>query len=71
MTLAEHVAYKTKQQSELLGRLRINPRVELIPRGWPAGLQHGPERAGRVCQVGRAYVAGGRLFTLRWLHLCV
>ena len=30
MTLAEHVAYKTKQQSELLGRLRINPRVELI-----------------------------------------
>lgn len=30
MSLAEHVAYKTKQQSELLASLRANPRVELV-----------------------------------------
>ncbi|MCW5878571.1 MAG: hypothetical protein KIS80_06865 [Anaerolineales bacterium] len=30
MSLAEHVAYKSKQQAELLDRLRANPRVELI-----------------------------------------
>lgn len=29
-SLAEHVAYKTKQQSEQLADLRANPRVELI-----------------------------------------
>lgn len=30
MSQAEHVAYKTKQQSELLAQLRANPRVELV-----------------------------------------
>ncbi len=30
MSLAEHVAYKTKQQSELLAQLRANPRVDLV-----------------------------------------
>jgi hypothetical protein len=30
MSLAEHVAYKTKQQGELLAQLRANPRVELV-----------------------------------------
>ncbi len=30
MGLAEHVAYKTKQQGELLATLRANPRVELV-----------------------------------------
>lgn len=30
MSLAEHVAYKAKQQSEQLAKLRANPRVELI-----------------------------------------
>lgn len=30
MGLAEHQAYKTKQQSEELATLRANPRVELV-----------------------------------------
>jgi hypothetical protein len=30
MSLAEHVAYKTKQQGDLLVKLRANPRVELV-----------------------------------------
>jgi hypothetical protein len=30
MGLAGHVAYKTTQQSDLLDKLRANPRVELI-----------------------------------------
>lgn len=30
MGLAEHQAYKTKQQSEMLAALRANPRVELV-----------------------------------------
>jgi hypothetical protein len=30
MTLAEHVAYKTKQQGDMLAKLRANPRVELV-----------------------------------------
>ena len=30
MSLSEHVAYKTKQQGELLAQLRANPRVELV-----------------------------------------
>ncbi len=28
--LKEHIAYKTKQQSELLAKLQANPRVELV-----------------------------------------
>jgi hypothetical protein len=30
MSASEHVAYKSKQQGELLARLRSNPRVELV-----------------------------------------
>jgi hypothetical protein len=30
VSLAEHNAYKTKQQGELLAKLRANPRVELV-----------------------------------------
>ena len=30
MGLAEHVAYKAKQQGDLLVKLRANPRVELV-----------------------------------------
>lgn len=30
MSLAEHDAYKTKQQSQLLAQLRANSRVELV-----------------------------------------
>jgi hypothetical protein len=28
--LQEHIAYKTKQQAELLAKLQRNPRVELV-----------------------------------------
>lgn len=30
MSLAEHIAYKSKQQGEQLAKLRANPRVELV-----------------------------------------
>ncbi len=30
MVINDHVATKTKQQSEQLARLRVNPRVELV-----------------------------------------
>ena len=30
MALAEHIAYKSKQQGALLAVLRANPRVELV-----------------------------------------
>jgi hypothetical protein len=30
MSLAEHIAYKTKQQSEQLAKLKANERVELV-----------------------------------------
>lgn len=30
MTVSEHIAYKTKQQTQALERLQANPRVELV-----------------------------------------
>jgi hypothetical protein len=36
VSIAEHNAYKTKQQGELLAKLRANPRVELVRVAGPA-----------------------------------
>ncbi|MDA1330281.1 MAG: hypothetical protein DWG76_06025 [Chloroflexi bacterium] len=33
--MTDHVAYKTQQQSEILGRLRANSRVDLVRVGGP------------------------------------
>lgn len=30
MSVAEHIAYRTRQQGEALAKMRANPRVELV-----------------------------------------